>query len=174
MGRVYRARDRQRGREVAIKMLDVPELVRNEVMHARFLRKAKLAVGVQHPNIVSTLGMFEEDDGRIGIVMEFVNGTSLQQLLRQVRVAPPDAVAFAGGLLSALEHLDEHGIVRLDLKPSSIMVTGDLRPIVVDLGLAKHDQEATKLTGTGQLIGTPAYLAPEIVRGEPVDIRADD
>jgi serine/threonine protein kinase len=173
MGRVYRARDRQRGREVAIKMLDVPELVRDEVMHARFTRKAKIAIDLQHPNIVSTLDMFTEDDRRIGIVMEFVQGTSLQQLLKQVRVAPRDAVRLAAGLLSALEYLAEQDIVRLDMKPSSIMITGALEPIIVDLGLAKHDQHEAKLTATGQLIGTPAYLAPEVVRAEPVDIRAD-
>jgi serine/threonine-protein kinase len=173
MGRVYRARDRQRGREVAIKMLDVPELVGDEVMYARFTRKAKIAIDLEHPNIVSTLDMFTEEDRRIGIVMAFVQGTSLEQLLKQVRVAPHDAVRLAAGLLSALEYLAGKDIVRLDLKPSSIMITGDFEPMIVDLGLAKHDQHEAKLTATGQLIGTPAYLAPEVVRAAPVDIRAD-
>ena len=174
MGRVYRARDRQRGQEVAIKMLDVPELVGDEVMRARFMRKAKIATSLQHPNIVATLDTFTEDDRRLGIVMEFVAGTSLQQLLKQVRIDPRDAVKLAGGLLDALEYLDGLDVVRLDLKPSSVMVRGDFRPVIVDVGLAKHESAGERtITEVGQLIGTPAYLAPEILAGRPADIRAD-
>ncbi len=174
MGRVYRARDRQRGQEVAIKMLDVPELVGDEVMRARFMRKAKIATSVQHPNIVATLDTFTENDRRLGIVMEFVAGTSLQQLLKQVRIDPRDAVKLAGGLLDALEYLDGLGVVRLDLKPSSVMVRGDFRPVIVDVGLAKHETAGERtITEVGQLIGTPAYVAPEILAGRPADIRAD-
>jgi len=174
MGRVYRARDRQRGQEVAIKMLDVPELVGDEVMRARFMRKAKIATSLQHPNIVATLDTFTENDRRLGIVMEFVAGTSLQQLLKQVRIDPRDAVKLAGGLLDALEYLDGLDVVRLDLKPSSVMVRGDFRPVIVDVGLAKHETAGERaITEVGQLIGTPAYLAPEILAGRPADIRAD-
>ncbi len=174
MGRVYRARDRQRGREVAIKLLDVPELASNSVLRARFMRKAKIALGLDHPNIVSTLDMFTEEDGRLGIVMEFVDGASLQQLLKQVRVSPPDALRLASGLLSALSYLDERDVVRLDLKPSSIMVDRDLQPVIVDLGLAKHEASQRTITADAdQLIGTPAYLAPEIIRSQDADIRSD-
>jgi eukaryotic-like serine/threonine-protein kinase len=176
MGRVYRATDRQRGREVAIKLLDVPGSAGDEVMRARFLRKARIALELAHPNIVDTLELLDEDETRPGVVMEFVRGTSLQQLLRQVRFAPKDAVYVARGLVDALRYLAGHDIVRLDLKPSGIVVEPDFRPIMVDLGLAKRDRpedEPPITVDADQLIGTPAYLAPEIVTGGRVDIRAD-
>jgi len=123
---------------------------------------------------VSTLDMFTEEDGRLGIVMEFVSGASLEQLLKQVRVSASDAVQLASGLLSALAYLDGLNVVRLDLKPSSIMVDGDLEPVIVDLGLAKHEASQKTVTADAdQLIGTPAYLAPEIILSNEADIRAD-
>jgi serine/threonine-protein kinase len=175
MGRVYRATDRQRGREVAVKLLDVSGSAGDKVMRARFLRKARIAVELDHPNIVDTLELLTEDERRPGVVMEFVRGTSLQQLL-QVRVEPNDAIVVARGLLDALRYLEGHGIVRLDLKPSSIVVDSGFRPVIVDLGLAKRGEAAPEepiTVDADQLIGTPAYLAPEIVRGGRVDIRAD-
>ncbi len=174
MGRVYIARDRHRGQMVAVKMLDVPGLEGDETMRARFMRKAKIATALKHPNIVPTLDMFTEDDGRLGIVMEFVSGASLKQLLRQVRLDPSDAVAIAAALLDALDYLDEHDVVRLDLKPSSIMVRGTTNPVIVDIGLAKHERSETKITEAGEpLIGTPAYLAPEVITAGEADGRAD-
>jgi serine/threonine-protein kinase len=174
MGRVYIARDRQSGQIVAIKMLDVPGLEGDERMRARFMRKAKIATSLRHPNIVPTLDMFTEDDGRLGIVTEFISGTSLKQLLRQVRPEPSDAVAIAAALLDALDYLSHHGVVRLDLKPSSIMIRRSAEPVIVDLGLAKHEHSETKITEAGDpLIGTPAYLAPEVITGGEVDGRAD-
>ncbi len=144
------------------------------MLRARFMRKAKIALGLEHPNIVRTLDMFTEEDGRLGIVMEFVDGASLQQLLKQVRVSPPDALRLTNGLLSALSYLDERDVVRLDLKPSSIMVDSDLQPVIVDLGLAKHEASQRTITADAdQLVGTPAYLAPEIIRSQDADIRSD-
>jgi serine/threonine-protein kinase len=177
MGRVYRATDRQRGHAVAVKLLDLPGHAGDELMRARFLRKARIALGLHHPNIVETLELLTEDERRPGVVMDFVEGTSLQQLLRQVRFAPKDAVFVARGLLDALRYLASSGIVRLDLKPSGIVVEPDFRPIMVDLGLAKRDEpeeeEPSITVDSDQLIGTPAYLAPEIVSGGQIDIRAD-
>ena len=173
MGRVYRALDRQRGGAVAIKMLDVPELVSDEKMRARFTRKARIATELAHPNIVRTLDTFTETEGRLGLVMEFVEGTSLQQVLRQVPLDSRDAVAISRDLLDALGYLDGLGIVRLDLTPTSIMLNRELRPVIVDVGLAKREQQDAITVDGDQLIGTPAYLAPEVVRGGPVDIRAD-
>jgi eukaryotic-like serine/threonine-protein kinase len=138
------------------------------------MRKATIARDLRHRNIVPTLDVFTEDDGRLGIVMEFVSGTSLKQLLRQVRLEPGDAVAIAVALLDALDYLEAHKVVRLDLKPSSIMVRGTADPVIVDIGLAKHESSATKITESGDpLIGTPAYLAPEAITGGEVDGRAD-
>ena len=174
MGRVYIARERQRGREVAIKMLDVPGLAGDETMRARFMRKAKIATALEHPNIVPTLDVFTEADGRLGIVMELVTGTSLKQLLAQVRLEPRDAVQIASALLDALQYLSERDVIRLDLKPSSIMVSGALDPVIVDIGLAKHGRGDTAITASGApVVGTPAYLAPELISGSGADGRAD-
>ncbi len=176
MGRVYIARERQRGREVAIKMLDVPALAGDETMRARFMRKAKIATALEHPNIVPTLDVFAEDDGRLGIVMERITGTSLKQLLAQVRLEPRDAVRIASALLDALQYLSERDVIRLDLKPSSIMVSGKLDPVIVDIGLAKRgrDDDDNAITASGApVVGTPAYLAPELITGSGADGRAD-
>ncbi|HEX6390758.1 MAG TPA: serine/threonine-protein kinase, partial [Solirubrobacteraceae bacterium] len=175
MGRVYVARERQRGREVAIKMLDVPGLAGDETMRARFMRKAKIATALEHPNIVPTLDVFAEDDGRLGIVMELVTGTSLKQLLAQVRVEPRDAVRIAAALLDALQYLSERDVIRLDLKPSSVMVSGALEPVIVDIGLAKRGRgDTAAITASGApVVGTPAYLAPELITGSGADGRAD-
>jgi serine/threonine-protein kinase len=177
MGRVYRATDRTRGSEVAVKLLDASGSAGDKVMRARFLRKAGIARELHHPNIVETLDVLTDDEQRPGVVMEFVHGTSLQQLLRQVRFAAKDAVYVARGLLDALAYLGSDGIVRLDLKPSSIVVEPSFRPVIVDLGLAKRDEpdeaQVPITVDADQLIGTPAYLAPEIVSGGRVDIRAD-
>jgi serine/threonine protein kinase len=175
MGRVYRARDSQQGREVAVKLLDVPGLSGDDIMRARFQRKGQIAVGLDHPNIVKTHELLTGDPQMLAIVMDFVHGTSLQQLL-QVRFEPKDAVFVARGLLEALRYLEAQGIVRLDLKPSGVVVESNFRPVIVDLGLAKREESGPDQPITvdaDQLIGTPAYLAPEIVGGGPVDIRAD-
>jgi len=175
MGRVYRAHDLPMNRQVAVKILDVSTLWADERMRNRFARKAELAVQVEHPNIVSTYDVFTDDDGRPGIVMQFVEGTSLRQLLKQAGMPPTDAVTVARSLLDALTYLDGKGLARLDLKPSSILLDADLRPVILDVGLAKHvngsDEEA--LTRTGVMVGTPAYAAPEQIGGGQVDIRAD-
>jgi len=143
-------------------------------MRARFMRKAKIATALEHPNIVPTLDVFAEDDGRLGIVMERVTGTSLKQLLAQVRVEPRDAVRIASALLDALQYLSERDVIRLDLKPSSIMVSGALDPVIVDIGLAKRGRSDTVITAPGAaVVGTPAYLAPELITDDGADGRAD-
>jgi len=180
MGRVYRAYDRLLDREVALKMLDVPGLVEDDLMRARFLRKGRLARELDHPNIVSTYETFEEPDGRLGIVMEFVEGPSLRQLLEQAQLERSDALRIALGLADALDYLSGRGIARLDLKPTSILCGPGVRPVIIDLGLAKRVTEPEPPPGDGRaatvagaVLGTPAYAAPEQLAGKPADIRAD-
>jgi serine/threonine protein kinase len=178
MGRVYRARDRQAGTSVAVKLLDVPELVASAPMRARFERKAQIALEVDHPNVVRTLDILSEG-GVPGIVMALVPGTPLRQLIDQVRIGPRDAVHIAMHLLDALVYLFERGIIRCDLKPSGIMVDASLTPVILDLGIAKRVQsdappaEAIVATQVGVAVGTPAYAAPEQLAGKAVDVRGD-
>ena len=177
-GRVYRARDRQEHREVAVKLYDGSALHDDDLMRARFARKAAIARAVSHPNIVRTYETFTDDDGRLGIAMDFVAGTSLEQLLGQAELTPAEAVRIALPLADALEHLHGHGVARLDLKPSNVLVDADFRPVILDLGLAKVVRDEASgavdpVTMTRAFLGTPAYAAPEQIRGDATDIRSD-
>lgn len=177
VGRVYRARDRRSGKEVAVKMLDAPQLAGSPAIAERFKRNAALAKSLVHPNVVRMLDTFTEEKS-LAIVMELVDGTPLRKLIDQVRIRPADATTIALGLLDAIEYLSENGIVRCDLKPSSIMLDHNLKPVILDLGIAKRMDAAerdtwTEVTRTGVVIGTPAYLAPEQITGQQVDVRSD-
>jgi serine/threonine-protein kinase len=108
--------------------------------------------------------------------MGWIEGVSLTQLLRRSRMRAPEAVQIAAELLQGLGYLDERGISRLDLKPSGILVDPSLRPVIIDLGLARQvddDGDAGRLTTAGVFVGTPEYAPPELIQGEEGDIRAD-
>jgi serine/threonine-protein kinase len=175
-GRVYRGRDAEQRIDVAVKVFDLPSLAGNERMRQRFLREGRIALELDHPNIVHTFDTFAEQDGRLAIVMELVEGHSLAHRLRtEGALDAPAAVSIACHLLDALDHAQSRGIVRLDLRPSGVMLDSRLVPVVVNLGLAKHirESESAGPTQVGAVLGTPRYAAPEALRGEEVDIRAD-
>ena len=176
LGRVYRARDRHTFQECAVKLFDPLMIPQHDMVRTRFERAARIVLSLSHPNIVTTLATFEED-GRMGIVMELVPGTPLSRLLEHARLTPSEAVTIASRLAGALDHVHANGVARLDLKPSSILVDNDLNPVILDLGLAKVINESTvgagDVTAAGAVLGTPAYAAPEQLRGEPADIRTD-
>ncbi|MEU9891424.1 Stk1 family PASTA domain-containing Ser/Thr kinase [Sphaerisporangium sp. NPDC051011] len=177
MAEVYRARDIRLDRVVAIKTLRA-DLARDHVFQARFRREAQSAASLNHPSIVAVYDTGE--DGSEGtpvpyIVMEFVDGRTLRDLLRQDRrLLPERAVELVDGILRALDYSHRGGIVHRDIKPANVMITlaGDVK--VMDFGIARAmaDSAAT-MTQTAQVIGTAQYLSPEQARGERVDARSD-
>lgn len=176
MGVVYRALDTQSGREVALKLLAGG--VRNERDErdgSRFRREARAAAALDHPNIakVQEIG---EHEGRPFLVMPLLEGETLKKRLdRAEEVAPmplSEIVSVAAQLASALETAHSAGIVHRDLKPANLMLTRGGRVKLLDFGLALWEG-SSRLTDAGGAVGTLAYMAPEQLRGEEVDARAD-
>ena len=174
-GRTYRARDRNDGREVAIKLFDRSTFGGDELMRARFEREGSIALELEHPGIVATREVLDEPDGGLAIVTEFVPGPSLAEILAtRGALHPEDAVAIAARVLDALDYVQAKGIARLDLSPGSIRLGADGAPTITNLTLAKYvNRGSASATEVGAVLGTPAYAPPEQLTGQPVDIRAD-
>ncbi len=167
MGVVYLARDVSLDRLVAIKLLP-PELAARATLRERFLREARLAARLSHPNIVP-IHSVEEHDGLVWFVMAFVPGESLGARLRARGSLPPSE---AGRLLRdvawALGHAHAHGVVHRDVKPDNILLeSGGRRALIADFGIAAPVDQG------GEIVGTVAYLSPEQATGERVDGRSD-
>jgi len=176
MGEVYRARDTRLARTVAIKLLRV---MATETAAARLLREAQHASALNHPNIC-TIHEVGEADGRPFIVMEYVEGRSLSALVADNALPSGQLLHYATQIADAVAHAHAHGIVHRDLKASNVVVTADGRAKVLDFGLARRfvEQAATagaigSLTRPGTIAGTIACMAPELLRGEPADVRSD-
>ena len=183
MGEVYRARDTQLDRDVAIKVLP-DELAVDEERVVRFGREAKLLASLNHPNIASIYG-FESN----ALVLELVEGPTLAERIQQGPVPVDEAIAIAKQIAEALEAGHEAGVIHRDLKPANVKVREDGTVKVLDYGLAKAlgpESAATSsadlsdsptlahhATQMGMIMGTAAYMAPEQARGKPVDKRAD-
>jgi serine/threonine-protein kinase len=172
VGSVYKARDAVLGRDVAIKVLD-PWALRDPNAKARFVRERQIASMLQHPNIVQTYGVVDLDAERTAIVMELVPGPSLAEIVQGVGLPVGRAISIAVDLLSALAECARVGVSRIDLKPSKIVVRNGCTAVVTDLGMAKRTTVDDSVTQFGSLVGTPAYMAPEQLSTESVDIRAD-
>jgi hypothetical protein len=176
MGVVYRAVDPALDRHVAIKVIAARSSVvplSGEELEARFMREARVAARISHPGVVTV-----HDAGREGnslyLVMELVDGESLSdQLARRRFPSAPEALEIVAQVADALGAAHVLGVVHRDVKPGNIMLTRGRRVKVADFGVAKAIGEQTDLTRTGTVIGSPAYMAPEQVRGEPLDGRAD-
>ncbi len=171
MGSVWRARHRRLGRTVAVKFL--PEaLAAKPEFRARFEREARTLALLSHPNIVAVHDV-GEDEGRPYIVMEFVAGKSLAELLP---LAPERAAAVVAQAGDALAYAHGRGIVHRDVKPENILIDADGRVKVTDFGIARAagpDGGGPALTATGERFGTPHYVAPEAMAGAPPDPRMD-
>jgi serine/threonine protein kinase len=171
MALVYRARDEELDRPVAIKLL-ADNLAADEAFRKRFLREARLAAQLAHPNVVQVYDSGEAD-GRPYIVMEYVEGETLADLLsRRGRLPPAEAVELALQVCSGLEHAHRAGLVHRDIKPQNLLIRGDGTVKIVDFGIARSAR-GTRLTETGSVLGTAAYLAPEQAAGEEVTPAAD-
>jgi tRNA A-37 threonylcarbamoyl transferase component Bud32 len=184
MGAVYRARDLRLDRDVAIKVVRA-ELLGDPEARTRFRREAQIVARLQHPAVVSIFDYGTLPDGGAYLVMELVRGTDLREALKQnVRFSPDSAIRLMTSVCSAIEAAHKAGILHRDLKPENILLPqGDVDVKVLDFGVAKlvaRDQTAMAtgmdqetLTVHGQIIGTPAYMAPEQLRGGAVDSRTD-
>jgi eukaryotic-like serine/threonine-protein kinase len=171
MAIVYRAQDEELDRPVAIKVL-ADNLAADEAFRKRFLREARLAAQLAHPNVVRVYDSGEAN-GRPYIVMEYVEGDTLADLLaRRGRIAPAEAVELALQVCSGLEHAHRAGLVHRDVKPQNLIIRPDGTIKIVDFGIARSAQ-GTQLTETGSVLGTAAYLAPEQAAGEDVTPATD-
>ncbi|MCE2772767.1 MAG: protein kinase [Bacteroidetes bacterium] len=174
MGNVYLAEHVKLGRMVAIKSLH-ERLANNESIRERFKKEASTMAHLQHPAIVALYDYLEEADG-LYLVMEFVDGTALDDYIRKVTGPVPEerALKLMKQILTGFAYAHDQGIVHRDIKPSNILLTKDERCKILDFGIAKLLSEVDKkLTKTGTQVGTIYYMCPEQVRGENVDQRSD-
>lgn len=167
MADVLRADDRLLGRAVAVKLLRQGDVIDRE----RFASEARLLAMLNHPNVVAVLDAGVDHD-RPWLVLELVEGTPLDELLRQGKVEPARIAAIGAQVAEALAHAHAHGIVHRDVKPSNVLVAPGDHAKLTDFGIARRAASAS-LTLTGHTIGTAAYLAPEQVAGESVSTPAD-
>lgn len=162
-GSVWRARDTELDRIVAIKIPRREQLT--EADSEKFLREARAAAQVRHPNIVSVHEIGREE-GRIYIASEFIEGASLDQWVKAHRLSVRESVELCAKIAEALHHAHQAGVVHRDLKPQNILVDTSGEPHVADFGLAKREAGEVTMTVEGQILGTPAYMSPEQARGE--------
>jgi tetratricopeptide (TPR) repeat protein len=188
MGEVYLAHDARLNRDVAIKVLPADRSL-DEAARQRFLREARAASALNHPNII-TIYETDSHDGMAFIAMEYVKGSSVAELLQERPLADAEAIAYATQIADALAKAHAAGIVHRDLKPGNVMVTEDGLVKVLDFGLAKLESVAKRATAgkeigpssaetasllsmPGTTLGTLSYMSPEQARGEPTDTRSD-
>ena len=184
MGEVYRARDTRLNRDVALKILP-DAFAADPDRLARFQREAELLASLNDPNIAQIHGI-EEDGGTRALVLELVDGATLEERIARGPIPLDEALGIAAQIADALEAAHGAGVIHRDLKPANVKVRGDGTVKVLDFGLAKvleagpasgppHDSPtmATAATQLGVIVGTAAYMSPEQARGRPVDRRAD-
>jgi YVTN family beta-propeller protein len=175
MGAVYRARDADLGRTIALKVL-APEFADNERFRERFLRESRLAASLDHPHIVPIF-QAGEADGVLFLAMRYVEGTDLSRLLAEEGPLDPErVVTLAEQAASALDAAHEQGLVHRDVKPSNMLIArsgGREHCYLADFGLTKRTGSISGLTATHQVVGTLDYIAPEQIRGGETDAHAD-
>ena len=170
---VWRARDEELQRDVAIKLAR-EELVGEETLMARLVREARSTAQLRHPAIV-TVHEVGTRGGQPFIVSDFIEGPTLAQEIARRSFTPGEAATVAARLADALDYAHACGVVHRDVKPGNVLLTADGRPVLADFGLAQLARAETGLTRQGDVLGTPAYMAPEQARGDvdQVDARSD-
>lgn len=174
MGTVYKARDPNIGRMVALKRISLSEFLpddQKEEFKTRFFVEARAAGGLKHPNII-TIHDVDEADGVPFMAMEFVEGGPLSKLMKERGALPlEEASAIVRQVALGLAYAHDRGVVHRDIKPDNILLDRNGRAVVTDFGAAHIN--TSELTRTGEVIGTPHYMSPEQVLGDPVDGRSD-
>jgi serine/threonine-protein kinase len=176
MGVVYKARQRSLDRDVALKVIR-EEIVSEPEFRERFIREAKLAASVDHPHVVTVYDVGEED-GLLYLVMQWIDGSDLRQLLdRSGRLTPKRASAIGAQVAGALDAVHGvSGLVHRDVKPANVLlreVAGEDHAYLTDFGVAKASQAVEGLTRPGSTVGTAGYLSPEQIQGKPAGPRSD-
>ncbi len=171
MGRVYCAEDPDSGQTVAIKVL-TQAVGQDDSFVRRFRREAEVLRRLKHPNIVQLLDAGEHD-GHPYLVLEYIEGTQLSELIRRVgRVPWRQAVEWCVEICDALAHAHQAGVVHRDIKPANVLITLDGHVKLTDFGIAQR-LDGTRLTTTGSILGTVEYMSPEQAEGKRVDARSD-
>jgi WD40 repeat protein/tRNA A-37 threonylcarbamoyl transferase component Bud32 len=171
-GTVWMARDTELDRAVAVKIPRQEQLSREDV--EMFLREARAAAQLHHPNIVSVHEVGRKGD-TVFIVSDLVRGATLADWLTGQRLSPREAAKLCLTIAEALQHAHQLGVIHRDLKPSNIMIDAEGQPHLMDFGLAKREAGEITMTMDGRILGTPAYMSPEQARGEAhqADQRSD-
>ncbi|MHC4740392.1 MAG: serine/threonine-protein kinase [Planctomycetota bacterium] len=176
MGAVYKARQKQLDRIVALKILPA-EVGQSEAFAERFTREARSLAKLNHPRIVSVFDFGQTEDGLCYFVMEYVDGTDLRHVIQAGQLEPEEALAIVPQICEALQYAHKKGIVHRDIKPENILLDKEGNIKIADFGLARlldKPPAAFTLTQAGQRMGTPHYMAPEQIEGaHKVDHRAD-
>lgn len=170
MAKVYRAHDRLLGRTVAVKVMRA--VTAGDEERARFTDEASMLARLSHPGLVTVLDAATRGDEPY-LVMELVDGPSLDECCRGVALEPERVATIGAQLADALGHVHAAGIVHRDLKPGNVLLSADGRAQLTDFGLARIMSAAIRHTTTGATVGTPAYLAPEQVRGDEITPAVD-
>ena len=171
MAFVYKARDMQLERFVAIKTLK-PNYVNQETFVDRFKREAKTAANLNHPNIVQIFDWGIEDEPYF--VMEYIEGNTLTSIIAKNRTISLSDILFIGAQVSSgLHAAHQKGLVHRDIKPGNIMITPDGKVKVTDFGIVSLQNEESDITKTGSILGTASYISPEQAQGKPVSIESD-